>query len=561
MRTIILTAIFFCFSFLHTSMAQSSTLITIGDLNQNAVDRMMIMNSDFGKIHSAVHAYNRKDIVEYLAYLKENSLRISHDSLYIFHDNNDNDSLLKSKKSILKFFYRTPAHLFETRTKHFYFNVNPLLDIQAGVERYNGDFNFTFFNRRGVQIRGNIADKVYFYTDIIETQASFPTYITNRIIAETAVPGAGFYKPYDSRFTPAKQDGFDYLMSQGYVGFQINKFIGVQFGHGRHFIGDGHRSLLLSDFSNNYFYLKLNTKIWKLNYQNIFAELTQDHPNTANQIYPKKYMAAHHLSINILKNLNVGLFESVIFSRSNGIEFQYLNPLILYRTIEQMVGSPDNVILGFNFRYDFLKRFSLYGQVVIDEFVLNRVFAKPGSAESGWWANKQGYQIGLKYVQVFGIKGLDLQTEFNTVRPYTYAFRDSTANYTHYNQPLAHPLGANFIEAIGIVKYQPLPQLFFRAQVNFAQYGSDTLDSNWGKNIHLSYRTIEKEFGNQTTQGVKTQLLIFQFMASYMIKHNLSLDLLAMYRDEKFGITSMSNQSLYISAGLRWNLSYRMNDW
>jgi hypothetical protein len=77
----------------------------------------------------------------------------------------------------------------------------------------------------------------------------------------------------------------------------------------------------------------------------------------------------------------------------------------------------------------------------------------------------------------------------------------------------------------------------------------------------LSYRTIEKEFGNQTTQGVKTQLLIFQFMASYMIKHNLSLDLLAMYRDEKFGITSMSNQSLYISAGLRWNLSYRMNDW
>ena len=349
-------------------------------------------------------------------------------------------------------------------------------------------------------------------------------------------------------------------MSQGYIGINATKFIGIQFGHGRHFIGDGHRSLLLSDFANNYFYLKLNTRIWKINYQNIFAELTQDHANIANDVFKKKYMATHYLSVNVLKNLNIGLFESVIFARDNAFEVQYLNPLILYRTVEQMLGSPDNVIMGMNWRWDFLNRFSLYGQVLLDEFVFSKVFARKGDPEAGWWANKQGIQAGLKYIDVAGLKGLDLQLEFNTVRPYTYSFRDSTANYTHYNQPLAHPMGANFRELIGIVRYQPIRALHFRGQLNLATYGLDTLGSNWGGNIHQPYTTYEREFGNVTAQGVKTNLLMGQFTASYMVFHNFFVDLNAIYRKQDAVLDALDNNSLIFSLGMRWNMTARMND-
>jgi hypothetical protein len=349
-------------------------------------------------------------------------------------------------------------------------------------------------------------------------------------------------------------------MSQGYIGINATKFIGVQFGHGRHFIGDGHRSLLLSDFSNNYFYLKLNTRIWKINYQNIFAELTQDHANIANDVFKKKYMATHYLSVNVLKNLNVGLFESVIFARDNAFEVQYLNPLILYRTVEQMLGSPDNVIMGMNWRWDFLNRFSLYGQVLLDEFVFSKVFARKGDPEAGWWANKQGIQAGLKYIDVAGVKGLDLQMEFNTVRPYTYSFRDSTANYTHYNQPLAHQMGANFREFIGILRYQPIKGLHLRGQLNFSTYGLDTLGSNWGGNIHLPYTTYEREYGNVTSQGVKTSLLFGQFTASYMVFHNFFVDLNAIYRRQDSVLDALDNKSLIFSLGMRWNMTARMND-
>ena len=56
------------------------------------------------------------------------------------------------------------------------------------------------------------------------------------------------------------------------------------------------------------------------------------------------------------------------------------------------------------------------------------------------------YKLGGKYFDAFTVKNLDLQGEMNMVRPYTYTHYDSTANYTHYNQPLAHPLGAGFAE-------------------------------------------------------------------------------------------------------------------
>jgi hypothetical protein len=90
---------------------------------------------------------------------------------------------------------------------------------------------------------------------------------------------------------------------------------------------------------------------------------------------------------------------------------------------------------------------------LLDEFILSKVRNSPTN-----WVNKFGIQLGGKYIDAFGIKNLDLQLEMNRVRPFTYAHYDTINNYTHYNQPLAHPLGANFQELIGIARYQPFPK-------------------------------------------------------------------------------------------------------
>ncbi|MCH2042679.1 MAG: hypothetical protein MK212_00940 [Saprospiraceae bacterium] len=556
--------IYLCISPLSLLLGQASTNLPLNDDNHRILERMEIKTSDFKGLHNQIQPISRKDArsfvesMDTLAWIK-GSKRNMADLNYILTDNNDEDSTIKSKKPFLKWFYRTPAHLYEVRKKHFYVNINPIFHFTAGLDRYNGSNNFTFINRRGAAIRGNIAGKVYFYTDIIDSQAGYPSYVRNRILSESAVPGMGFYKQYNSSLTAAADDGVDFLMSQGYIGFNIIEQIGVQMGHGRNFIGDGYRSLFLSDFSNNYFYLKLNTRVWRIHYQNVFAELIQNYDRGLDRVLPKKYMAAHYLSINVLKNLNIGLFETVIFGRDRGFELQYLNPLILYRTVEQAVGSPDNVMLGLSWKYNFLKRFSFYGQFILDEFRFSKMVAT-NPAERGWWANKYGLQVGIKYVDVAGIDHLDLQVEYNTVRPYTYTFRDSSANYTHYNQPLAHPLGANFQEVIGIINYQPIPKLGIRAQLNYARYGLDTLSSNWGKNVHLSYTTREEEYGNKTGQGTTTNLLVGLLWVSYQVRHNLYLDLQYRYRREDAALDNLDNSAHILSLGIRWNISERLND-
>src|SRR5690606_10630143 len=157
--------------------------------------------------------------------------------------------------------------------------------------------------------------------------------------------------------------------------------------------------------------------------------------------------------INVTKWLNVGVFEGIVFGREDHFDFQYLNPIIFLRHVEGTVGSPDNAVAGFDFKANAAKKFQFYGQLLLDEFLLQVI-----TSNSGYWANKYGYQLGVKYVDAFKINNLDLQLETNRVRPFTYSHYDSTANYTHYNQPLAHPLGANFHEFVGVLKYQPAPK-------------------------------------------------------------------------------------------------------
>src|SRR6185295_14316661 len=242
--------------------------------------------------------------------------------------------------------------------------------------------------------------------------------------------------------------------------------------------------------------------VWKLNYLFQLSRITANNVNGTNQRYPDKYMAFHHLSVNVSKKLNLGFFESVMFSPQDSVnggtfELNYLNPVIFYRAIEQQNGSADNVLLGLDWKWLAAKRLSFYGQFVLDEFVLNHL-----TSGDGWWGNKFSVQAGMKYVDVAGISNLDLQLETNVVRPYIYSHANQFTSYTHYMQPLAHPLGANFYEIAAVVRYQPLPKLNMTLKALYIRAGRDNEAPddiisnspfepyvNWGGDPNKSYNT------------------------------------------------------------------------
>jgi len=215
--------------------------------------------------------------------------------------------LHRTQKPIFNLFYPTPAHLLEVNRPDFYLRFNPILDFRYGKQQ--NDAEDYFFNRRGLRLRAGIDDRIFLNFEILETQVGLPDFVRQFRDRFRSVPGAGFIKRYSLDIANVSQ-GTDYLNGQGYLSADITKHVGARLGYGRHFIGDGERSLLLSDFSNNYPYLELNWRIWKFHYRNIFAELTAGSAGGPDNLLPKKYLASHYLSINLGRRLTFGLFES-----------------------------------------------------------------------------------------------------------------------------------------------------------------------------------------------------------------------------------------------------------
>ncbi len=480
-------------------------------------------------------------------------------SQYLLLENRElhHDSLAgRSTKPFLKRFFQYESDFVSVSTPHFDLHVNPQLHFAIGKDPEVSEN--LFINTRGLELRGTIDKKISFYTSLQENQLRLPAYVQGVQDTVGVIPYEGFWKSFNS-------DAYDFLRAEGYVDFGLTSHVNAQFGFGRHFIGNGERSLILSDFSNRYPYLRLSTQIWKFKYTNLFAELIADvfffdGGTFGSRSYPKKYLSLHHLDFAVNDNLHIGLFESVLNGQpdslgGSGLEIQYLNPIIFYGALEQQDGSADNVIVGMDFSWNIRKKAQLYGQFVLDELIISEL-----RAGNGWWGNKYGFQLGLKYFDLL-TTGLDWQLEYNQARPFVYGHDGPFTNYTHYRQPLAHPLGANFREFLTTIKYQPMDRLFLESRLLLADYGSGPVNGfSIGRDPLVSTNnrgiSLENDFGHEIGQGIASTLLLGSFTASYMWKHNLFIDLQLIYRNETRA-GSPDNQSTIFSTGVRWNLPLR----
>lgn len=521
------------------------------------LDRLEIKSGIGSPLHPEIKFANRREALAYALRLDTAeaapfSARDKLDIQYLIKDNTEwltdsmRDLQLKHRSGWLKYFYRSAANFLEVNTPDFHLRVNPLLNFQLG--QASGDF--VFQNQRGLELRGAVDQKLFFYTNLIETQAGYPEYVHQYINANKAVPGAGFFKSYESKVS-SQVKGYDFNVANAYLGFQATRHFGIQLGHGKHFIGNGYRSMFLSDFGAPTFFLKLDTRVWRFHYQNLFLELSPvSQVNIPDGIrLPKKYAAIHYLNFKATPRLAFGLFEATIFNRSDQFELQYLNPVVFYRTVEGMIGSPDNVLLGMDARWNLFKRIQVYGQAMLDELVVSEVFAN-----RGWWANKWALQAGIKYLDAFGVPKLDLQLEHNRVRPYTYAHNDPANSYTHYNQVLAHPLGANFKETLLVLHWSPLQKLYLQGRMIHAMTGENSLTENWGSDPLLSYDSRVQDYGNKIGQGLKSELWLLGLDASWSLWHNLFLDLKYLYRQKDSRDTAQTSSTQVFSAGIRLNL-------
>ena len=130
------------------------------------------------------------------------------------------------------------------------------------------------------------------------------------------------------------------------------------------------------------------------------------------------------------------------------------------------------------------------------------------------------------------VKGLDCFVEGNIVRPYTYSHSVRELTYTCNGKPLAHPLGANFVEGVGGISYFN-DFIECNLKVAYAIVGADSSqNSHFGQNVF--YTTMDaympsqnnipvSSYYNVLLQGIRTNVATVKFDIAYYPLKNKAL--------------------------------------
>jgi len=415
------------------------------------------------------------------------------------------------------------------------FNLN---EIQIDSARINPFINYNFFKNgektviypigdysfsksikndnglifsAGAGFMAKPGNKWYIQINVTENLSKFPLIISEKIDSNRIIPHFG-------RYLLKSGNWYNYPLITGQFQYSPWSFLSLAAGVDKHFIGDGYRSMLLSDNAAPYPFASIMVHIWRIKYLALWAKLNDIDSYSGNTDFHSKFAAIHYFSYNMTNRINIGFFEAVIWQGQDsavqrGFDFNYLNPVIYYRPVEFSLNSPDNANLGGSLKIRLWKRTFIYGQLFLDDFNFHD-FIK----NDGWWVNKYGIQAGFKCQNFANLDGLFFQAEYNFARPFTYSHSSSLTNYGNEYQPLAHPLGANFDEMVCIFRYSSGRWLFSLKTIG-AMYGLDTSKISYGKNIYISYnlRNTKTGYGVFTGQGLQTYSIYNEAQLSYLI--------------------------------------------
>lgn len=445
-------------------------------------------------------------------------------------------------------------HLFDIKAKDFTFFGDFMPDMVVGRD-FSGH-KTTWINTRAYQLGGIVGKNFYFYSSGSENQAVFPEYLDTYINQIGIVPG----RAYDRSYAKRTKDWSDV---SAIVSYTPVKYLNITLGHDKTFIGDGYRSVLLSDYASNYPFLKLTANLGNVRYMAMWAYMTDPPSPLQNYTngYNNKWGIFHYLDWNVSNRLTLGFFDAIIAADRDsvtnahrGLDPSYLNPIIFLRPVEASNGSPDNAFIGFTGKYKITDGITAYGQFALDEFRSVDFFSGKGS-----FRNKYSWQLGFKGANLFNVKNLNYLAEYNGALPYTYSETQEIKNYSEQGEPLAHPFGANFKELVGLLNYS-YKRFDFSGEVDYGHYGLDINGLNYGKDIFKLYNNPAREYGNYIGQGLTTNMAYVEGKVAYVLnpKYNLRVELGGVYRLESNA--QFRDKTSMVTIGLRSSFRQIYND-
>lgn len=531
-------------------MFLSFSFVAFAQQENLPLNRNMILNYekslngwDKASFHTAVKPYNASEVYQFVyPDTVQHFQRVPHTNWFsklvnvVGYENLlefDEHGYVKHYGKILakdSVYYEDNIYDRGYKPRKVYVVLNPIFNIGFGYDL--SAKKLLSYNLKGLEMKVDIGKKVTIYTSFLNTVGKFPVYINIYNAQTGAVPGEG-------NIRNRGKSGLDFSSIMAYVSYSPVKQFNVQVGNGKHFIGDGYRSLFLSDNSYTYPYIQLTANVWRIKYTTIYAELI-DNLKGFNDFgfgYPRKLATFNYLSVDAAKFLQIGIFEGITWRRTtkkgnNFFDYNFLNPVIGVRAFQKKLDPNTTKVYGLNAKVTLPKYIVLYGQFLINHW------GKKNTSD-----RRMGWQAGAKYFDVGGIKNLNFQVEYNSVRPYTYQGEDSSIGYAHYNQSLAHPMGANFNELLLMVNYQ-YKRFYASYKMSYILSATDTsLNQNYGNNILDIGSTATTLTNVKIQNGFAYKVADHEIRAGYILNPKINMVIEGKVQFRKYTSTYIGNTS------------------
>lgn len=503
---------------------------TYNDDNPN-LSRNQILNflNEASNKSSKLSSVEKKSLEKYLLEFDDSNQNSKNTTSLIGGEN-------KFSKRAADIFSDKEKFLYKLDKKDFTLRAELLSDIFIGNEIKPNKKNTASLYDIGIKLRGTIANKVGYYLDTRKG-----VYFGNRDLAALVEPRL----KTNFKFLENKDKDKNFDFTEGHLKLQLNPvenlFISVQLGREKITYGYGLGSkLVLSGDNPPMDFYKLNVSYGILSFSHIYASTVGDLSST--QPRYTKYFVAHRIKVNINNVVELGVGESVIFSRP--FEIAYLNPLLFYKFTEHSLQDRDNNTIHFDIRTRPVKNFELYGTLFMDEFNL----VKLGNGSD--FENKFAFQTGFFWYEAATIRNLSFAVEYTKIRPYVYTHRIPEITYDAFGVNLGHRIGPNADEIFSMMSYNVSSRLNLKLELAMQRAGNNIYNSagdlikNVGGDIKQPRRDLVDSEVATFLDGIRVNTKLVNFILRFEPLRNYIFELNYSYRiDENISTGVKSDYS------------------
>ena len=434
-----------CLSMVHRKIEQGY------NLNKVEQQQLSFLNKEF-----------KEELTKLVKHLKDDRTRIKkiRNNKYI-------------KKFLPRIIYHNDRNFLSWEQDQFQLFFDPIFHHQRKyINIYSLSYTEKIFQfTNGMRIWGNLRDRLGFFIDARDNKE----WGTKKYrLGNYTLPGLGFVRATATDFI--YHDETDAYIKTGF------KYINLTYGKFENYWGPGYTgSLILSNYATSYDQLKLDIEYKRFKFTSIYAYLIDYHDQHDDSLQQRKYLAGHRLEFTPWNWLSLGLTETVVFA-GRSFEPAYLNPVMFFRSAEHYLGSPDNMMMGIDFKFTLFRNVKLYGELLIDDITSPKL-------GTGWYGNKLGFLAGLFNADFLTIENLDCNLEYVRIEPYVYSHIKSGNSYNHYGTILGHWLDPNSDLLFMQLMYRFSKQMTIACYASLQRHGANPKDKNVGGDVNFSFRS------------------------------------------------------------------------